>query len=91
MKRNVNPVALITEKGLPGTGKTLFKVKLQAVLYSLLLYQNEKPLRIFFLGVLRVTIVLSKCFEKVLKEYTATLLYQRLGIKHLDITHLHVL
>ena len=40
--------------------------------------------------IFRVTVVLKKCFEKVLKDYTVKLLYQRLG-KYLNIIHLHVL
>ena len=69
---------------------SILKVNLQAALYSLQLYQNETVPAYFFSVNFRVTVVLSKYFQKVLKGYTAKLLYQRLG-KHLNIKYLHVL
>ena len=52
--------------------------------------KQELSLCIFFLEFFRVTVFLSKCFEKFLKDYITKRLHQRLG-KHLKIRHLHIL
>ena len=71
--------------------KTLLKVNFQAALYSLQVYQTGTfPLHFFFLEFFRVTVLLSKCFEKFLKDYITKRLHQRLG-KHLKIRRLHIL
>ena len=54
------------------------------------LYQKGIYYTHFFPGKWRVTVLLSKCYEEVLRGYTAKLLYQRLG-KHLNQRHLHEL
>ena len=53
MKRNVNLVVLNNTKDIARTVKTLFKVKLQAVLYSLQLYQKGTFPSHNFLGIFR--------------------------------------
>ena len=88
VKRNVNQITLIS-KDIAITVKTLRKIKLQTAFYSLQVYKTGTFPTHFFLGFFRVTVFLSKCFEKFLKDLTAKRLYQRPG-KHLKIRHLHV-
>ena len=61
---SVNSVTLISKKDIARIVKILLKVNLQAASYSLQPYQEETFSAHFFLEVLRVTVLLSKCFKK---------------------------
>ena len=83
---NVDQITLISKDIAIQPVKTLLKVKLQAALYSLQVYQTGTLHTHLFLGFFRVTIFLSKCFEKILKDYTAKVFYQFLeSIERSDI------
>lgn len=86
IKRNVSPVKLFSKNDTARMVETLFA--LQFIQLAALPRRNFSY--VFFLGIFRVTILLSKNFEKVLKDYKAKLLYQRLA-KNLNIKHLYVL
>ena len=63
MKRNINPVTLISKKDLVKIVQTIFIVKFHAAFYSLQLYLKGTFPTHFFSGNFQSTVLLSKCYE----------------------------